>query len=904
MQTFLPIHYLTPLESDECWSLLAKHAFGGCNFRQRANLEVIGKEIAKKCDGLPLAAIALGGLLRTKSSEDDRNNVLKSNIWSLENIEVQPALLLSYHYLPAPLKRCFAYCSIFPKSSKFEKKMVVKLWIAEGLVHQSKSKKNWEKVGEEYFDELVSRSLIRQRRIDDTEASFEMHDLINDLATMVSSPYCIKLDEEEIHEKVRHVSYNKGKYDSYNKFDKLYGLKGLRTFLALPIQVSHSWSQPCCSVSDKVMRDFLPTMKKLRVLSMSNYRNITELPDSIGNLIYLRYLNLSYTAIEKLPSATCKLYNMQTLLLTNCANITELPKDMGNLVNLCHLDIRGTLLKEMHVEITKLQNLQTLSNFIVNKQHDGLKIAQLGKFPHLQGNLNISKLQNVIDPSDAFHSNLKTKEQIDQLVLQWDPQGTTTQGSQIQSLVIEQLRPSTNLKNLHILGYGGTNFPKWLGDSSFGNMVNMSIGGCNHCTLLPPLGQLHCLKELCIYWMASITYVGAEFYGRNCPSFQPFPSLETLEFDDMPEWEEWNLTIEFPSLKRLLVDKCPKLKGNIPSTLPSLIELELMECDILLEARHSGDNRNLIIRPSDVFSHLLFPLNCLQKLTLVRFPSLTSFPRDGLPKTLQSLSLDYCENLEFLPHQSLHNYTSLEQLSIEYSCNSMTSFTLGSLPVLENLYIKGCKNLKSISIAKDASLSLSLIQSIQIRCCNELDSFSPGGLPTPNLIRFGVHECNKLHSLPEPMSTLIGLQELRVFNLPNLQHFANEGLPINLRKISIGGIMWNIEFSLENITCLSMIKMEMPLLPSSLTSLHIYQLDYIECLDGKWLQHLTFIQNLQISYAPKLKSLPEEGLPSSLSVLSISDCPLLEATCRTKQGKEWRKIAHIPCILINNKMIT
>ncbi|CAL5201204.1 unnamed protein product [Lathyrus oleraceus] len=158
VQTFLPIHYLTPLGRDECWSLLAKHAFGACNFQQRSKLEVIGKEIAKKCDGLPLAAVAIGGLLRIKSSEDDWNNVLRSNVWSLENVEVQPALFLSYHYLPAPLKRCFAYCSIFPKSSKLKKKTVVELWIAEDLVLQSRSQKSWEKIGEEYFDELVSRS--------------------------------------------------------------------------------------------------------------------------------------------------------------------------------------------------------------------------------------------------------------------------------------------------------------------------------------------------------------------------------------------------------------------------------------------------------------------------------------------------------------------------------------------------------------------------------------------------------------------------------------------------------------------------------------------------------------------------------------------------------------------------
>ncbi|KAK2439752.1 putative disease resistance RPP13 protein [Trifolium repens] len=919
VQTFLPIHYLTPLGSDECWSLLAKHAFGACNFQQRSNLEVIGKEIAKKCDGLPLAAVALGGLLRTKSSEDDWYNVLKSNVWSLENVEVQPALLLSYHYLPAPLKRCFAYCSIFPKSSKLKKKTVVELWIAEGLVHRSKSQKSWEKVGEGYFDELVSRSLIHRQLVDGSKESFEMHDLINDLATMVSSPYCIKLDEEELHEKVRHLSYNRGKYDLYNKFDKLQGLKGLRTFLALPVEVS--WGEESrCSLSDKVVRDFLPRMKQLRVLSMPNYWNVTELPDSIGNLIYLRYLNLSYIRIKRLTSSICKLYNLQTLLLFNCGQLTELPKDMGKLVNLRHLDIRGTMLTEMPVQIAKLQNLQTLSDFIVSKQPEGLNIADLGKFPDLHGNLFISNLQNVTEPCDAFRANLSSKGKIDQLMLIWDHKGTTTQCSQIHSFVLEQLRPSTNLKKLNIYGYGGTNYPKWLGDSSFGNMVSMFLGGCHHCSLLPPIGKLHCLKELCISRMTSIRSVGSEFFGSNCPSFQPFPSLETLKFEDMPNWEEWNLiggtTIEFPRLKFLFVDRCPKLKGNIPSTLPSLTELHLCGCDLLLEARQSADNSNIILRPSDLFSQLMFPLNSLQKLTLDRFPSLTSFPRDGLPKSLQSLSLHYCENLEFLPHESFHNYTSLEQLSIEYSCNSMTSFTLGSFPVLQSLYIKGCENLRSIFIANDASQSLSFIQSIEIRSCDELVSFSPGGLSTPNLICFRVYGCSKLHSLPESMNTLVSLQELRVFSLPNLQHFAEEGLPINLRKLSVGGIVWNMECSLECLNNLSVLeiggcdivnklmRMEVSMLPSSLMSLHIYQLDDIEFLDGKWLHNLTSLQNLEISDAPKLKSLAEEGLPSTLSVLSISDCPLLEATWQKKKGKEWRKIAHIPCILINYKIIS
>jgi len=61
MQTFLPIHRLASLTTEDCWSLLAKHAFGVNDCSQQSKLEVIGKEIAKKCDGLPLAAVTVGG---------------------------------------------------------------------------------------------------------------------------------------------------------------------------------------------------------------------------------------------------------------------------------------------------------------------------------------------------------------------------------------------------------------------------------------------------------------------------------------------------------------------------------------------------------------------------------------------------------------------------------------------------------------------------------------------------------------------------------------------------------------------------------------------------------------------------------------------------------------------------
>jgi hypothetical protein len=150
-----PIHKLEPLSDQDCWSLLSKHAFRSEDFRSRKypSLEAIGKMIAKKCCGLPIAAKTLGGLLRSKVDAKEWNAILNSDIWNFPNDNVLPALLLSYQYLPSHLKRCFAYCSIFPKDYFLDKKQMVLLWMAEGFLEHSQGKKAMEEIGDDYFVE-------------------------------------------------------------------------------------------------------------------------------------------------------------------------------------------------------------------------------------------------------------------------------------------------------------------------------------------------------------------------------------------------------------------------------------------------------------------------------------------------------------------------------------------------------------------------------------------------------------------------------------------------------------------------------------------------------------------------------------------------------------------------------
>ncbi|KAL5545574.1 hypothetical protein UlMin_005261 [Ulmus minor] len=96
------------LSNENCLRLFAWHALGCEDFAAHSDLEKIGGEIVKKCKGLPLAAKALGGVLRSTIDVLQWERIVKSEIWDLtdEESNILPALRLSYYYLPSHLKRC------------------------------------------------------------------------------------------------------------------------------------------------------------------------------------------------------------------------------------------------------------------------------------------------------------------------------------------------------------------------------------------------------------------------------------------------------------------------------------------------------------------------------------------------------------------------------------------------------------------------------------------------------------------------------------------------------------------------------------------------------------------------------------------------------------------------------
>jgi Leucine-rich repeat (LRR) protein len=672
------------------------------------------------------------------------------------------------------------------------------------------------------------------------------------------------------------------------------------------------------------------------------------LPDSIGNLVQLRYLDLSHTEIKSLPDTLCNLYFLQSLLLSCCSKLTKLPEHIGKLINLRHLEIDSTRIMEMPKQIVELKHLQTLTVYVVGKQNIGLSVRELKRFPKLRGKLCIKNLENVIEVEGASDSDLKSRKHIEELMLQW---GKETDGSLISNDVLGKLRPSPNLKKLSIDLYGGTSFPSWLGDSSFSNMVSICIDNCAYCVTLPPLGRLPSLKNLRIGRMNSLVIIEGEFYGNeggSNSSFQPFPLLEDLVIVDMSEWEEWlpfqgNNKSPFPSLKTLKLSNCGKLKGYLPCHLPCIEKIEIYNCEdlsatppestlhrlssikkivmersqwSLLESDSLCLHEDIKIQHSPVLEFvpkMIMKATCLQYLNLTDIPSLTEFPADGLPTSLKSLRIHDCEQLQFLPPETWSKYTSLVILGLKNSCGALKSFPLNSFPMLQDLSIENCRSLESIFIS-ETSFSLSTLQYLFVCGCEELKS------------------------LPQQMNTLTALGEIYLMNLPKLSFCDGVCLPPKLQslcvdseRIAVPVAEWSLQ--LQGLTALSRMVMggddivtmllKGQKLPISLVSLTIRNLSETKSLEGCGLQHLSSLKELIFLSCSELQSFPENTLPSSLKSLSYSDCPRLESLpedslpsnlellyileChllekRYKREEHRSKIARIPVIMINDQV--
>ncbi|KAK1440629.1 hypothetical protein QVD17_06458 [Tagetes erecta] len=599
------IHPLSRLSEDDSCLLFNRYAFDVQRDQHGIEFETIGKAIVKKCEGLPLALKVIGSLMCDKSCISEWLSVLQSEVWDFtgEGSHVLPSLKLSYDNLPSHMRQCFALCSIFPKGHEMDKQLLVELWVAYGFV-PSRGDADLYDLGEEIFNSLVWRSFLQ----DVKESIFEglttckMHDEMHALAQSVMKYECSSIMSDEIlkfPEEVLHLSSNDILHFSNEVMAKA---KSLRSLITLG------------GFSKMATPDHIFEQRYLRVLHLgSGSGMLTDLPESVGNLKFLRYLNVSRSKIVALPKTIVQLQNLQTLKLTFCENLCELPEGIRYMRSLRHLNIHGcSSLDHMPLGMGQLRHLRRLSTFLVG-QEKGVQISELQELNLLGGEFSIKGLKNVKSSFQAKSANLKRKQNINCLNLSWDWKNDNSEDDLQENnseKVLEALEPHLNLKMLTISDYPGSRFPDWI--ACLVNLVSITFESCKKCENLHSLGKLPFLKVLELKEMDALKYLDEDLY---------------------------------PCLEKLVISDCPNL-----TKLPYFLKLKSLQI--------VGSNEKLF--------------RSMRKLTSIKFLEIKGFkemkcvPDDTISNltALEELHIRDCPNLRWLP-DGIRNLEVLKSLVVE-----------------------------------------------------------------------------------------------------------------------------------------------------------------------------------------------------------------------------------------------
>uniref|UniRef100_A0A453QES3 AAA+ ATPase domain-containing protein n=5 Tax=Aegilops tauschii subsp. strangulata TaxID=200361 RepID=A0A453QES3_AEGTS len=296
------------------------------------DMKTMVHKIVKKCGGLPLAVLTIGGMLSTKKVTEWESiyNQIPSELEVNPSLEAMRRIVtLSYNHLPSHLKSCFLYLSIFPEDFEIKRRRLIERWIAEGFVRATAGV-SIEDVGKGYFNELINRSMIQPSRvnIEGIVRSCRVHDVVRDVMISISrGENFVYLAQDNVtsvrEETFRHVAYHGSECQSIGM--DWNHVRSLTMFGEKPLEPSSS----VCS----------PDMRMLRALDLENAQfQVTQKDiNNIGLLRHLKYVNFSdprgYSHIYKLPRSIGKLQGLRTLNIRD-SYITELPTEICKLKSL------------------------------------------------------------------------------------------------------------------------------------------------------------------------------------------------------------------------------------------------------------------------------------------------------------------------------------------------------------------------------------------------------------------------------------------------------------------------------------------------------------------------------------------------------------------------------------------
>ncbi|XP_028786028.1 disease resistance protein RPM1 [Neltuma alba] len=555
------VYNMQCLPEEEAWDLFCRKTFP--DHSCPSYLVCICKSILRKCEGLPLAIVALSGILATKDrcAIDEWDMICRSigaEIQGNDKLDnLKKVLGLSFSDLPHQLKHCILYLSIFPEAYLIKRMRLIRLWIAEGFI-EAKEGRTVEEVAEDYLKELLNRNLIQVAKTtsDGRVKTLRIHALLREILILKSKDQnfaaIVKEKSAAWPEKTRRLSV----FSSLPKGQHQRSVSQLRSLFMFGVAEKLS-----------LHKLFPGGFRLLNVLDLEK-APLRKFPVQITNLYHLKYLSLRKTEVKIIPSCIGKLQKLETLDV-KYSSVTEFPADITNLHKLRHLlvyhhrsKVRSYAkfhskcgFKAFH-EIGNLQSLQKLC-FIEVDQCSSTTIKQLEGLTQLR-KLGILKLRE--EDGRAFCSSIERLTNLRAL-------SVTSEGKNKAIDLRFLSSPHPFLQRLYLSGHLDE-LPKWI--PSLHSLVKLFLKWSN--LKHDPLVYLQDLPNL-----AHLELLQVCDGHILCFKSGKFKKLKVLGLDKFDELRQVNVEEgAMPCLEKLIIQRCRLLK-NVPSGIQYLTKLKILE---------------------------------------------------------------------------------------------------------------------------------------------------------------------------------------------------------------------------------------------------------------------------------------------------------------------------------------
>ncbi|KAL6885586.1 hypothetical protein ACP4OV_010365 [Aristida adscensionis] len=548
---------LNGIGTDAMMLLLKNTAFGDEHADVPGDVQDVLQSNVGRLHGSPLAAEQVVSSLTDKNNNASWRQSLK------KGDEYHKTHLSSYHDLAPHLRRCLAFCSMFPRRWEFEPEKLAEMWMAHSFVAVPLGPgriAREEDTAMEYFDALLRRSLFQESG--KGKGRYVIHEEIHSMLLRHAAPrYYLRIDgpfeAEKIPATVRHLAVSVDCVHQLRACRPAW-LKKLRTLLVYTKAKDDDYASSTseASIGGAIIDwEVLKEFKGVRVLDLSGTA-ITELPETMSELRNVRYLGLPSTIQELVPRGV-----------------------MSRMINLRYLHTDAQIVAG---GIRGLEKLQRLTEFNANATR-GRRVSELRHLNSLRGTLSVKGLEAVRSKRQARRARLSAKKHLEVLKLEWGHRHADEQLSGLDLGVLDGLQPHPNLQELHVAGYQGRAWPAWLADGrALHNLRSLYLRNCGQLQELPHVGELPRLEVLSVEGMRSVVSIdSSKLCGNGASSFRSLNTVVLKGMENLVAWDDADeaddpagdgdggggggggegTPILFGQLRKVEIIDCPKLRS-------------------------------------------------------------------------------------------------------------------------------------------------------------------------------------------------------------------------------------------------------------------------------------------------------------------------------------------------------